>query len=74
MLLGVLWDYAAEFCKVPLGVNPAHGLRKAHENKNPHEPWPAEVIEAFLNKASEPLRLALYLLLFTGRGSAMWLR
>jgi integrase len=67
MLLGVLWDHAAEFCKIPLGVNPAHGLRKVHENKNPHEPWPAETIDAFLNVASEPLKLALYLLLYSGQ-------
>ena len=67
MLLGVLWDHAAEFCKLPLGVNPAHGLRKVHGDKKPHEPWPAEIIEGFLAVASEPLRLAFYLLLYTGQ-------
>jgi integrase len=67
MLLGVLWDHAAEFCRVELGVNPAHGLRKVHVDKKPREPWPPEIIEAFLSKASEPLRLALHLLLNTGQ-------
>src|SRR5262249_12803954 len=49
MLLGVLWDHAAEFCKLDLGVNPAREVRKVHGGKSskPHEPWPAEIIEAF---------------------------
>ena len=48
-------------------MNPAHGLRKVHIQRKPHKPWPAEVITAFLNVASEPLRLALHLLLYTGQ-------
>lgn len=67
MLLGVLWDHAAEFCHIELGVNPARDVRKVHSDRNPHEPWPTEVIEAFLGKASEQLRLALHLLLYTGQ-------
>lgn len=67
MLLGVLWDHAAEFCHIELGVNPARDVRKVHNDRNPHEPWPAEVIEAFLGKASEQLRLAVHLLLYTGQ-------
>jgi integrase len=66
MLLGVLWDHAAESCDISLGINPAHGLPQVH-NGVPHEPWPAEIIEAFLTEASEPLRLALNLLLYTGQ-------
>ncbi len=67
MLLGVLWDHAAEFCQMPLGINPAHGLRKVHVVGKPHKPWPAEIIAEFLNVASPPLRLALHLLLYTGQ-------
>lgn len=67
MLLGVLWDHAAEFCNLELGTNPARDVRKVHSDRNPHEPWPAEVIEAFLGKSSEQLRLALHLLLYTGQ-------
>jgi hypothetical protein len=66
MLLGVLWDHAAEFCKNPLGMNPAHGLLKVYTDKNPHKAWPNEIIEAFLREASEHLQLALHLLLYTG--------
>lgn len=67
MLLGVLWDHAAEFCRLPLGTNPAHGLRKVHVEKKPHQSWPPKIIEAFLTEASGPLRLALHLLLYTGQ-------
>jgi integrase len=67
MLLGVLWDHAAEFCQIDLGVNPAHGLRKVHADKKPHKPWPAEIIDAFLANSSEQMRLALHLLLYTGQ-------
>jgi len=67
MLLGVLWDHAAEFCHLSLGNSPARGLRKVHVNRKPHEPWPADVIVAFLKAASQPLRLALHLLLYTGQ-------
>jgi integrase len=69
MLLGVLWDHAAEFCKLDLGINPAHDVRRVHnkDRRKPHEPWPAEVIDAFLDKGSEQMRLALHLLLYTGQ-------
>jgi integrase len=67
MLLGVLWDYAAEFCQLDLGTNPARDVRKVHSDRNPHQPWPAEVIDAFLANSSEQLHLALHLLLYTGQ-------
>jgi len=67
MLLGVLWDHASEFCKLNLDANPAREVRKVHGKGKPHEPWPAEIINAFLGVASEPLRLALHLLLYTGQ-------
>lgn len=67
MLLGVMWDHAAEFCRISLGVNPARGLRKVHVDKRPHAPWSAQVIADFLRVASPQLQLALHLLLFTGQ-------
>lgn len=69
MLLGVLWDHAGEFCNLDLGVNPARDVRRLHDadRRKPHEPWPAEIIEAFLGMASEQLKLALHLLLYTGQ-------
>jgi hypothetical protein len=66
MLLGVLWDHAADFCKNPLGMNPAHGLLKVYADKNPHKAWPNEIIEAFLREASDTCRPASAL--------AMWSR
>jgi integrase len=67
MLLGVLWDHAGEFCRIPLGVNPARGLRKVHVDKKPHAPWPVQVISDFLKVASPQLQLALNLLLYSGQ-------
>ena len=66
MLLGLMWDFASEYCELDLGVNPARDVRGVHK-KEPHEPWPAKVIADFDAAASERMRLALHLLLYTGQ-------
>jgi integrase len=68
MLLGVLWGHASEFCNLNLGPNPVRDVRRLHRRSGKaNAPWPAETIDQFLNVASEQMRLALHLLLYTGQ-------
>jgi len=64
-----LWDHAAEFLKIELGVNPARDVCAVHgkNNRHPHKPWLSEIIDAFLATSNEQLHLALHLLLYTGQ-------
>jgi integrase len=67
MVASVLWQFAIEFCHLPLGHNPAHGVARVHSEKKSHKPWPGHVIDKAVSAADPVLRLALYLLLFTGQ-------
>lgn len=67
MVVSVLWSYAIEFCQLPLGHNPAHGVARVHTERTSRQPWPDHVVDRALVKADSILRLALYLLLFTGQ-------
>ena len=63
MVVSVLWQFAIEFCQLPIGYNPAHGVARAHTEKTSRQPWPDHVVDKALAKADAILRLALYLLL-----------
>jgi hypothetical protein len=63
MVVSVLWQFAIEFCHLPLGHNPAHGVARVHTEKKSHKPWPGHVIDKAVIAADPVLRLALYLLL-----------
>ena len=67
MVVSVLWKFASEFCQLPLGHNPAHGVARVHTDRKSHEPWPDDVIDKLLAVADAILRLAVYLLLYTGQ-------
>jgi integrase len=67
MVWSVLWMFAAEFCDLPLGPNPTTGIMRVHGEHNAHKRRPMQVIEAFYTKANRVMRLALYLLLYTGQ-------
>lgn len=67
MVVSVLWQFAIEFCQLPLGHNPAHGVARVHTEKKSHKPWPGHVIDKALIASDPILRLALYLLLHTGQ-------
>lgn len=67
MVVSVLWKFASEFCQLPLDHNPAHGVARVHTDGKSHEPWPDDVIDKLLAAADAILRLAVYLLLYTGQ-------
>jgi integrase len=67
MVVSVLWKFAIEFCHLPLGHNPAHGVARVHIDKKSHEPWPEHVVTRVLASADQILQLALFLLLYTGQ-------
>lgn len=67
-LLSTLWEFADErFPELALGANPTHGISKVHRTHKAREPWPADLIERFDAAATEPVRLAMLLLLYTGQ-------
>jgi integrase len=69
MLLSMLWLFAKEHLAMRLGPNPTTDIRKLHQRKFEHEPWPDNVIEKFEEEARPKpnARLALLLLLHTGQ-------
>lgn len=67
MVASVLWQFAIEFCQLPLGHNPAHGVARVHTEKKSHQPWPDHVVNKALVAGDATLRLALNLLLYTGQ-------
>jgi integrase len=67
MVVSVLWKFATEFCQLPLGHNPAHGVARVHTDKKSHQPWPDHVVDKALTASDVILRLALHLLLYTGQ-------
>ena len=50
-----------------LGADPASTVKRHHETKHEHEPWPQELIERFLKQARPTLRRAVKLALYTGQ-------
>ena len=67
MVVSVLWKFASEFCHVPLGHNPTHGVARVHTERTPRQPWPDNVVAKALAQPDAALRLALSLLLYTGQ-------
>ena len=67
-LLSALWEFAVEQLGLDeLGADPTHGVKRIHEVKREHEPWPAELIERFLREARPSLCWAVKLALYTGQ-------
>jgi len=67
-LISILWDFAIEqLGQDKLGADPASTVKRQHEGKHEHEPWPAELIERFLMQARPTLRRAVKLALYTGQ-------
>jgi integrase len=67
-LLSTLWNFAIEqLGQHKLGADPAYTVKRVHEGKREHEPWPQELIERFLQEARQWLRRAVKLALFTGQ-------
>jgi integrase len=66
-LISALWNFAVEQLGLELDADPTHGVPRVHEVKHEHEPWPAELIELFLQEARPTLRWAVKLALYTGQ-------
>src|SRR5262249_44856716 len=66
-VVSALWQFATEHQRLPLGHNPARGIFKLHKKKRITKRWSQEVIDKFDAAATPSLRLALYLLLYTGQ-------
>jgi integrase len=69
VLISSIWIFAKEVLALDLGPNPTRDIRKVHKKTYEHEPWPATVLDAFEANAkpAATMRLALFLLLFTGQ-------
>src|SRR5262249_16063444 len=58
-LISALWDFAIEKLEQhDLGADPTYGIKRVHEVKHEHEPWPQELIERFMREARPSLRWA----------------
>src|SRR5262245_18040973 len=66
-LISTLWNFAEEELGLQLDANPAHGIRRVHKVAHEHEPWPQELIDDFMSKATPALRWAVSLALYTGQ-------
>jgi integrase len=66
-LISALWDFAIEKLGVELDADPTHGIKRVHEVKHEHEPWPPELIERFMREARSSLCWAVKLALYTGQ-------
>ncbi|MGB9044264.1 MAG: tyrosine-type recombinase/integrase, partial [Pseudolabrys sp.] len=62
-----LWDFADEELNLELDADPTYGVRRVHKVDREHEPWPQDLIEAFMLKAKPSLRWAVRLALHTGQ-------
>jgi integrase len=65
-LISILWNFAEEL-GLELDANPTRGVRRVHKGMREHEPWPQELLEAFMLRATPALRWAVNLALFTGQ-------
>jgi integrase len=66
-LISTLWDFADEELDLQLDADPTYGVRRVHKVEREHEPWPQDLIEAFMLKAKPSLRWAVRLALYTGQ-------
>lgn len=66
-IVSALWQFAIEHLRLPLGHNPGRGIFKLHKKKKITKRWSQEIIDRFDAAATPPVRLALYLLLYTGQ-------
>ena len=66
-IVSALWQFAIEHQRLPLGHNPARGVFKLHKKKKITKRWSEETIAKFDAAATPIMRLALYLLLYTGQ-------
>jgi integrase len=67
-LISTLWNFATEqLGQHRLGADPAYSIKRVHEVKHEHEPWPQGLIERFLREARPTLRQAVKLALYTGQ-------
>jgi integrase len=68
-LISTLWKFSKGLpeCRRNGRSNPTNDADKHYKVRTPHEPWPMSVQRRFLDVASPSLRLAFYLLLFTGQ-------
>ena len=66
-IVSALWQFAIEHQRLPLGHNPARDIFKLHKKKKITKRWSDETIAKFDAAATPILRLALYLLLYTGQ-------
>jgi integrase len=67
MLVRMLWAFAKDKLDMELGANPAAEVKNLHEQSWSYEPWPQEVIDAFMAPARPNARYGLMLLLHTGQ-------
>jgi integrase len=66
-LISTLWNFATEqLGQHKLGADPAYSIKRVHEGRREHEPWPQELIERFMQEKPS-LRLAVKLALYTGQ-------
>jgi integrase len=66
-LISTLWDFAEEELNLELDADPTYGVKRVHKGEREHEPWPHELIDAFMAKARPSLRWAVRLALYTGQ-------
>jgi integrase len=66
-LISTLWDFADEELGLQLDGDPTYGVKRVHKGEREHEPWPQDLIEAFLREARPSLRWAVRLALHTGQ-------
>lgn len=67
-MISTIWDFVDEnFPDIELDANPTIGVRRIHEGKKEHEPWPQDLIDRFLQNAPPSLCFAVRLALCTGQ-------
>jgi integrase len=78
-LFSILWQYAITLPEAKIADNahnPTRDVKLNYQTEKPAAAWPQEVRERFLKDARSELRLAFYLLLYTGqrRGDVIKMR
>src|SRR5262245_35786082 len=66
-IISALWQFTIEHQRFALGHNPARGIFRLHKKKKITKRWSNETIAKFDAAATPIVRLALYLLLYTGQ-------
>jgi integrase len=71
-LISSLWKFGRGFpeCKRKGRSNPTADIDRRYRTACPHRPWPQAVQRRFLEVASSSVRLAFYMLLYTGQRRA----